>query len=202
MNPLRNHYPQVLAVLVISLIAALGVQNPQSAKAQSKKENPPKIYLFILDEMNVCKPSGYASYDSDEPSGCQGPDIDGIRQMKNSSTFIECKLPSSSQKYNIQLGDLFEPVTAYSRRNPAERKVEERQTMVVLLDWGGESISTNIYLKRIGGGGIKPWEWKGGLNKGKSWFNHQRLDAFDPMKNIKWILQIGENEWELSVEKQ
>ncbi len=71
--------------------------------------------------------------------------------------------------------------------------------MVVLFNWERPQ-KAEISFRRIGNAGIPPMEWTGSLNNESRWFNHQRLDAFYPEKNITWELTVGGRHWEITVE--
>jgi hypothetical protein len=199
MNSSRCHRRQVFSIVGIYLAVFLGIHVPQSGKAQTEGYHNPKIYLFILDELEVCKPGGYKSYDIDEPSGCEGPDIRDIVGLKETCSTSDCKVTSSSRQYKIKLGSLFEPVSAYSKDSPENKLPNDRRSMVLLFVWE-KRLSSNITLRRIGNAGIKTITWAGRLNNDYRWFNHQRLDAFHPMNEIKWTLKVGKEQFEFSVE--
>lgn len=201
MKSSRPYCRGLFSVIAISLAAFLGSQIPHPGEAQAEDNQIPKIYLFVLEETKACTPKGYASYASDESSNCQGPDINGIVELKNICVTSACEMPSSSRSCKIKLGDLFETVSTYSKKSPEERAgVRERKSMVILLDWGETPISTDVTFRRIGRGDIKTLVWTGHLQNEYRWFNHQRLDAFYPMNKVKWTLKVGKTQWDLSVE--
>ncbi len=201
MKSLRPYCLPLFSVVSIFLAVFLVNQIPHPGEAQAESNQIPRIYLFVLDEMKACNPDGYASYASDESSNCQGPDINGIVELKKICVTSECEIPSSPQSCKIKLGDLFEAVSTYSNRSPKDKEGgQERKSMVILLDWGETPVNTDIVFRRIGRGDIKTLVWTGHLRNEYRWFNHQRLDAFYPMNKIKWTLKIGKTQWDLSAE--
>jgi hypothetical protein len=203
MNLYRRYFFSIISIVLLLL---LGFLAPQFAEGQTDGYRKPKIYLFILDEGDACKPHGYERYDSDVPTYCNpNLDIDDVEQKKDICTAggicatNETDLPITVRQFTIKLGALLEPVSAYCKKDPANIPPEKRKSMVIFFDWG-TSQRAKITFNRIGDGEIPSMKWPGSLKNGTRWFNHQRLDAFDPDRSIKWALTVGKRQWEFSVE--
>jgi hypothetical protein len=202
------HCLKVYPVMGFSLALFLGILSPQFSAAQPESYTTPKVTLFIFEEKKVCLPSGYKSYNRKEKeyeaTTCHPRlEITDVERMEELCTKSDCKLPSPTPpitKVKLKLGPLFPTVSAYCNENPAEKPLQDRKSMVVLFDWATPP-NASITFMRLGNGSIPDMKWDGSLMNENRWFNHQRLDAFYPVNNIRWMLQVGEGLWEFSIER-
>jgi hypothetical protein len=203
MNSSQSYRRWFFSLIIPLMLLFHGLLAPKFAEAQPDEYQNPTIYLFILDEPDACKPTGYKSYDSEEPSVCV-PKLtinDVVNLMSNCEpNVVEFPITvPSGQQFMIKLGPLFEAVSAYCEQNPATMSPRERKSMLILFDWKTAQ-TAKIDFRRIGNARIPKWNWPGSLNGENRWFNHQRLDAFYPVYNMKWRLTVGTKHWDFGVE--
>jgi len=166
------------------------------------------IELLVVPEKEACKPKGYKSYNSDKDLKCKKLSIEDIENWKDVYGYYgRTNIPPSE----VILGkDLLNLLNNYSAKLLDDYKTagqsdsNKRQSIVLVFDWQSQQ-NLSIDFERVvdvtGSVPIIDMKWNGKLVGERRWIHHERLDAFLPGYNIRWILTAGGSKWEFNTKE-
>ena len=168
---------------------------------------PVSMSMFLVREDQVCRP-----YRGTEPNRrCQRWTYDEARQLQQSRDVHELSILRNIPPGEVKLGGrLFQAIEQYRtspRRFPYERKV-----MFIIFDFGGPQGSPEkpvaVSLERIlptsssstpevshEVSQLPPFQISGTLDGEQRWLSWESADAFFPLYEVEWVLQLGEHTW-------
>ena len=152
------------------------------------------VTMLYVPEIEACKPDGYQSYSSNEPSNCIKLAIKDIDDwIDRGCRKIDFTIPPSEISLGEEFLELLDSYENFSKDDPVRRR-----SIVLMFDWK-EPQNLSISLKRENlsetDKGVRNMLWRGSLSNERRWIHHERADSFLPANNIKWTLIAGENKW-------
>lgn len=168
--------------VVIAGLATLLVLNSSHATNLS-------IKIFLLREVEACRPSGYIAECKTWPAN------DVVKLYDSALVKSVSHVPPGEV---IHLGDLLPVIRTYaSFRCPLTAPCDEpqmREAVMMLFQWdapqNGKVTFTRNAVDRL------PARSVSGVLRGELyWVDHQRADLFFPAYGTTWELRAGENSW-------
>ena len=178
---------------------------PTSLRAQRDKPTI-VVSMYFVSEKVACPPNGY-----DESGGqtlaCRQLTFEDLEQM--TSQRIARRVQQSIPPEQLRLGrSLMYSLEAFSEdcpiNTPCTDQPERRYSIVLAFEVKGaqDFDGYEITIRRIppSDSRFEGYSRSGILSDRGRWINHQRADVFLPSNGVRWVLQLGEWNWNLGTE--
>ena len=194
-------HPQIKSWKIVMFLALSTI--PVALSAQTERPDV-LVSMYLVSETDACRPYGYQRPDDETPTRCTPLTFDELDTMvrQDTAALVQHKIPPEK----LRLGEeLLDSIDAFRDDCPLDSPCSEpdRRYAIILAFEAAVSgpVDCRIHRKPPTKSLIPAYSITGNLSVRGRWITHQRADVFLPAYNVRWLLEIGEWNWNLGTVK-